>query len=69
MEEKFNKLKETLKPEMFTDEDFPVKSTENNPWLEEWFHLSLESFHVVIIWILKFENQIREVKNMIRMAI
>ena len=49
MEEKFNKLKETLKPEMFTDEEFPVKSTENNPWLEEWFHLSLKLFQFVII--------------------
>ena len=35
MEGKFNKLKETLKPEKFTDEEFPVESTENNPWLND----------------------------------
>ena len=35
MEGKFNKLKETLKPEKFTDEEFPVESTENNPWLKD----------------------------------
>ena len=32
---KFSKLKETLKPDKFTDEEFPVKSEENNPWLKD----------------------------------
>ena len=35
MDEKFNKLKETLKPEKFTDEEFPIKSAENNPWVKD----------------------------------
>ena len=34
MDETYNKLKATLKPEKFTDEEFPIKSTENNPWLK-----------------------------------
>ena len=35
MDAKFSKLKETLKPDKFTDEEFPVKSEENNPWLRD----------------------------------
>ena len=35
MDKKFSKLKETLKPDKFTDEEFPVKSEENNPWLKD----------------------------------
>ena len=38
MEAKFSKLKETLKPDKFTDEEFPIKSAENNPWLKDRFH-------------------------------
>ena len=34
MNEKYNKLKEILGPEKFTDEEFSIKSTENNPWLK-----------------------------------
>ena len=34
MNEKYNKLKDILGPEKFTDEEFPIKSTENNPWLK-----------------------------------
>ena len=35
MDAKFGKLKETLKPIKFTDEEFPIKSVENNPWLKD----------------------------------
>ena len=35
MDAKFNKLKETLKLDKFTDEEFPVKSEDNNPWLKD----------------------------------
>ena len=35
MDAKFSKLKETLKPNKFTDEEFPIKSVENNPWLKD----------------------------------
>ena len=34
MDDKYNKLKETLKPDKFTDKEFPVKSSDNNPWLK-----------------------------------
>ena len=35
MDAKFYKLKETLKLDKFTDEEFPVKSEDNNPWLQD----------------------------------
>ena len=35
MDAKFSKLKATLKPDKFTDEEFPIKSVENNPWLKD----------------------------------
>ena len=35
MDAKFSNLKETLKPEKFIDEEFPIKSVENNPWLKD----------------------------------
>ena len=34
MDDKYNKLKETLKPDKFTDKEFPIKSSDNNPWLK-----------------------------------
>ena len=34
MNEKYNKLKATLGPEKFTDEEFPIKSSDNNYWLK-----------------------------------
>ena len=48
MDAKFSKLKETLKPDKFTDEEFPVKSEENNPWLKDEhgnlkYHLTFKS--------------------------